>query len=126
MTPDEGMNRLMFHTEAEPGSFLHMLRPYQGLRDDILTDVKEALRACTPRFADERLPRAFMSALWAISTLGRAWALDPNCTLRLEQLISDADHAKLAAFMDSFENAVHMLLDVAPDELSFDWPLDDA
>lgn len=122
MTPDEGIERLIFHTRPEPGSFLYMLRPYKGLQDEVLADVARSLRACADRFTAEVLPRELVSAVWALSHLGRAWALDLDGILRRSRLIGDADQAKLADFLSQFGYAVMMLLDGAPEEAFADWP----
>ena len=119
MTPEQGMNRLVFHTQPDAGSFLDMLRPYRGLRDDVLEDVMDALRACAPTLSGEQVPQRLVTALWAISHLGRSWALEPDGMLRSNQLISDDDQAKLAAFLQRFEYAVMMLLEGVIEEEAF-------
>lgn len=122
MTPDDGIERLTFHTRPEPGSFLHMLRPYKGLDDAILAGLSRSLRACAGRFADERVSRELVAAAWAIAYFGRALALEPDGMLRSNGLISGSDHAKLAAFIRHFEFAVMMLLSGAPEEAFAAWP----
>jgi hypothetical protein len=119
MTPDEGMSRLVFHAQTDAGSFLDMLRPYRGLREEILNDVLVALRASAPKISDRNPPRDMVSALWAISYLGRLWALEPGGMLRRNQLISDADQGKLAAFLERFDYAVMTLLEGGPPEDAF-------
>jgi hypothetical protein len=125
MTPAEGMQRLMFHTQPEPGSFLHMLRPYRGLDANVMRDVSQSLRACAERFLEEQIPRELVSAAWALSHLGRLWALEPEGMLRRNGLITDEDLATLTAFLDRFEHAVMMLLERAPDAAFSGWT-DDA
>ena len=98
-----------------------MLRPYQGLSVDALADVKESLRACAPRFSEDRLPRELVHALWAISYFGKFWALEPEGMLRRNGLISDDDQKKLAKFLERFDYAVAMLLDGAIDEAFIAW-----
>ena len=61
-------------------------------------------------FASDQLPQPLVSAVWAISHLGRLWALDPNGMLRRNALISDADVTKLSAFLERFDMAVMLLL----------------
>ena len=121
MTPAEAMQRLMFHTRPEPGSFLNMLRPYRGLDANVMRDVAQSLRVCAERFQDERVPRELISAVWALSHLGRLWALEPDGMLRRNGLISDEDQTTLSAFLDRFEYAVMMLLDRAPDAALAGW-----
>jgi hypothetical protein len=126
VTPDEAIKRIIFHTQAqnEPGAFLDMLRPYRGLRDDVLLDVKACLRAVATRLTEPELPRELVSALWAISYFGRFWALEPDGMLRRNHLISDADLARLATFLGHFDYAVAMLLDGAIDEAFANWRTD--
>lgn len=119
MTPDQGMNRLVFHSQPGAGSFLDMLRPYRGLQYEVLRDVMDALRACAPKLSEEQLPRALVSALWGISHLGRSWALEADGMLRRNQLITDSDRANLAAFLEGFEYAVTMLLEGVPGKEAF-------
>jgi hypothetical protein len=111
MSVDEGMKRLMFHAQPEEGSFLHMLRPYRGLRQEVLNDVLNALRASAPMLFNEVLQRELMSALWAISHLGRSWALPPDGMLGRNQLISETDREALGQFIEQFDYAVMTLLD---------------
>lgn len=122
MTPDEACKRIIFHSQPEPGAFLEMLRPYGGLREDILIDLKGALRAAAPVFAKNEVPRELAAALWAISHLGRSWALEPGGMLRSNHLISDADLARLDEFLHQFGYAVFTLFDGAFDEAFADWP----
>jgi hypothetical protein len=124
LEPNEAMRRLRFHCQPEPGAFLHMLRPYRGVRDEVLRDVSSSLRACAERFREQQLPRDLMSAIWGISHLGRLWALAPDGMLRRNRLIDDHDLAKLQEFMDRFDLAVLLLLDGAVDQAFADWPSD--
>lgn len=124
MSPDEGIQRLAFHTQPQPGSFLHMLRPYKGLQDAVIADVSRSLRACAVRFGEECVSRELMSSVWAIVHLGRSWALEPDGMLRRNGLIGEDDQAKLAAFIRRFESAVMLLLDRAPEEAFAGWPVE--
>jgi len=111
MTPAEGAQRLIFHTLPEEGSFLNMLRPYDGLRHDILADVLDALRACAPKITADAVPRDLVSALWAISHHGRSWALAARGMLRRNNLISADDQKALGTFLERFDYAVYALLE---------------
>jgi len=114
MDPDDAVKRLIFHAEYHSegtGAFLEMLRPYRGMRDNVLTDVMDALRAAASIVSRDSVPRELASALWAISHLGRSWALDPGGMLRRNKLISDSDQRKLATFLEQFDYAVMTLLD---------------
>jgi len=111
VTPAEAKQRLLFHSQPEEGAFLDMLRPYRGLRHDVLVDVLDALRASAPEITGDALPRELVSALWAISHLGRSWALDPGGMLRRNNLISAADQETLGVFLERFDYAVESLLD---------------
>ena len=122
MTPDDAVQRIIFHSQPESGAFLEMLRPYRGLRDDVLTELSACLRAAAPRFTGKDVSRELVSALWAISYFGRFWALDPHGMLRRNHLISDADLARLAQFLGHFDFAVALLLDgVDVDNAFADW-----
>jgi hypothetical protein len=72
MTAQEAVARLVFHTLPEPGSFLGMLRPYQGLHQDVLDDVLDALRACVDVLTEPRLDRDLITAPWASVARGRS------------------------------------------------------
>lgn len=112
MTPNEALERLKFHADPEPGSFLEMLRPYRGVvREEVLTDVMNCLRACAPMVGADQLPRDLVCALWAISRLGRSWALDPGGMLRRNDLIEPADQKRLWDFLEAFDYAVVLLLE---------------
>lgn len=119
MTPDEGIERLIFHTYPGPGSFLDMLRPYCGLRVEVLEDVRAALRASASKISAENLPRGLVDALWSISYCGRGWALGPEGMLRRNDLISDSDRSKLEAFLDRFDYAVYALLEGSSEDEAF-------
>jgi hypothetical protein len=119
MTPDQGLQRIIFHTQPERGAFLDMLRPYTGLRQDVLDDVLDALRACASKLGADNLQREFVCALWSISQLGRAWGLDPGGMLRRNNLISEADQGRLRDFLERFDYAVLTLLDGASFQEAF-------
>jgi hypothetical protein len=124
MTPDDAIKRLIFHAEPEPGAFLDMLRPYSGLRDEVLIDLKTSLRAAAPRFAEQHLPRELVSALWELLYCGWLWALVPGGMLRRNHLISDADRKRLEDFLENFGMAVTMLLQGSFEEAFADWRTD--
>ena len=111
MTPEQGIQRLIFHTLPETGSFLDMLRPYNGLKQDVLVDVLDALRASAPKIKEGMLQRELACALWAISYLGRRWSLAPGGMLRRNHLISEIDQAALESFFERFDYAVMILLE---------------
>lgn len=106
MKSDDAVERLRGQADA----FLEMLRPYRGLRDDVLKGVMDALRACFANLREERLSRELVSQLWAISRLGRSWALNPGGMLRRNNLIDAADQEKLWKFLEGFDYAVLALL----------------
>lgn len=111
MTPEEAAKRLVFHGQPEPGAFLEMLRPYRGLRGDVLHDVMACLRASAPLLVGPSVSRELASALWAISHLGRSWALDSDGMLRRNGLIADHDRIALGEWLERFEYAVMTLLE---------------
>ena len=97
-----------------------MLRPYRGLRVDVLDDVMACLRACAPLLMAPDVPRDLVSAVWGISFLGRSWALDPDGMLRRNHLIADTDRATLSDFLERFDYAVMMLLDGVTEAEAFE------
>jgi hypothetical protein len=111
MTPDQALERLVFHSGSDEGSFLEMLRPFRGLREEILADVLTALRACGPKVNADVLSRELVGSLWAISRLGRSWALDPGGMLRRNDLINAADQKRLWDFFDEFDYDVMTMLE---------------
>jgi hypothetical protein len=114
VSPEEAAARLIFHARSEPGAFLDMLRPYRGVREDVLQDVQESLRLSMPLFEKPPLGRELVSALWAISYYGRFWALDPNGMLQRNQLIADADLERMKSFLARFDWAIANILDGSP------------
>ena len=120
MSPDEAVQRLILHTMPGEESFLGMLRPYGGLKQEVLADVSDALRAGAPMFTGEHVPRVLASAVWSISYYGRTWALDPNGMLRANKLITDADLKRLRDFLDWFDYAVATLLDGGSSQAAFE------
>jgi len=119
MKPSDATKRLIFHAQTVEGSFLNMLRPYRGLHDDVLDDVLVALRGSATIISAESVPRDVASALWAISYFGRLWALAPAGMLRRNELISEADQIKVAAFLERFDYAVLTLLEGGPADEAF-------
>lgn len=107
----EATRRVVFHSQPESGAFVDMLRPYKGLREEVLQDLLDALRFCADELGREEVNRELMSALWAISYLGRSWALDPGGMLQANKLISQEDEARLRDFIDRLDFAVMVLLD---------------
>ncbi len=111
MTPEDAAKLLIFHSTSQPGGFLAMLRPYRGLRVELLDDVMASLRACAPLLMAPDVPRDLVSAVWGISFLARSWALCPEGMLRRNHLIADADLVTLSDFLERYDYAVMMLLD---------------
>lgn len=119
VTPAKGLRRLDFHTQPVAGSFLELLRPYRGVRDEVLDDVMGALRAAAPLIGRPTLPRQLVSALWAISRLGHSWALEPGGMLRRNHLIGETDQQRLSALLERFDFAVVGLLQGVSVEATF-------
>lgn len=111
MNCTEAVRRVVFHSRPEPGAFADMLRPYRGLREEVLQDLMEALRCCASELGRDVVDRELVSALWAISYWGRLWALDPDGMLQRNDLISDVDLTLLRAFLGRLDFAVMVLLD---------------
>ena len=116
MTPEQAIDRLLWHTHPESGAFLEMLRPYRGTLDvDVLRDVESAVRAALPVLSESEVPRRLVSALWTIVHYGRMWALDPDGMLRRNNLINDQDRETLESFMSCLSLAVALVFDGAID-----------
>jgi len=111
MSPEDSIERILFHAQPDEGTFLHMLRPYRGVKQDVLVDVLAALKNAAPFIASAALSRELASALWAISHLGRLWALAPNGMLRANDLITKSDQDRLNEFLETFDHAVMVLLE---------------
>lgn len=120
MTPQDAAKRLIFHGNPQPGAFLETLRPYRGLRVDVLDDVMACLRACAPLLMAPDVPRELVSAVWGISYLARSWALEPDGMLRRNDLIADADRATLSGFLGRFDYAVTTLLEGGTEAEAFE------
>ena len=115
----DAVRRVVFHSQPEPGAFIDMLRPYSGLREEVLQDLMDALRCCASEMGHDVVDRELVSALWAISYWGRLWALDPDGMLRRNNLIPDIDLALLRAFLGRLDFAVMVLLDGGDADAAF-------
>jgi hypothetical protein len=119
MSLEDATRRVVLHTLPGPGSFLGMLRPYQGVTAQVLRDLEEALHDCIPHLSAPSAPRDLSRALWSIHTLGRAWAVHPDGMLRRNGLVSEAERAQLTSFLDAFDYAVFCILEGAEVEEAF-------
>ena len=113
---------MVFHSMAEEGAFLHMLRPYRGLKDEVLADLRAALVACRSTFSRRELPRELVSAVWSIAQLGRLWAIEPKGMIQRNRLMTPADTAKITTFMDRFESTMLRLLADGTADPFDEWP----
>ncbi len=96
-----------------------MLRPFSGVRVEVLEDVWAALKASSKLFSAEDVDRGLVASLWSISKLGRLWALDPNGMLQRNALINVRDIDVLADFLDRFDMAVMILLEEGDNPSAF-------
>lgn len=119
MQPDEAARRIQFHATPEEGSFLDMLRPYRGIRQEILDELEHSLRAAAPRFMEPTVDRELVGSLWAICHLGRLWATDPDGMLRRNNLITLEDLRRLGIFLEKISYATMMLLDGCDVDVAF-------
>lgn len=120
LSPAEAAERIKFHAGPEPEAFLGMLRPYQGLRREVLVDLERALRAVAPLLERPQVERELMGALLAITHLGRTWAVEPEGMLRGNGLISADDHELLADFVHGVSYAVFCLIDGTGEQVAFE------
>ncbi|NMO21139.1 hypothetical protein HPC49_39720 [Pyxidicoccus fallax] len=120
MSPEEAAERIQFHAGPESEAFLGMLRPFGGVRREVLADLEGALRAAAPLLQQPQVERGLMGALLAIIHLGRAWALEPGGMLQGNHLISAEEQELLSGFLHSFAYAVFCLLDGTGEDVAFE------
>ncbi|RZQ63910.1 hypothetical protein [Amycolatopsis suaedae] len=119
MTPAEARETLLFHSCAHPDvddprwqrGFLGSLRPFTGLREENFHEVMSALRTLAEPLGADLVPREVVSAVVSICHFGRAWGVAPDGMLRGNDLISDADAARLEEWIWSISHALTMILD---------------
>ncbi|HEY6019508.1 MAG TPA: hypothetical protein VIY48_06295 [Candidatus Paceibacterota bacterium] len=119
MTLDAAREQLGFHCGADPrihdprweNGFLATLRPYSGLRLDVMANVDDCVRAVSEHLKEGQcLDRAIIGSLWAVVHYGRVWALDEGGMLKRNNLISTADAARLSDWLDDLSGRVMQLL----------------
>jgi hypothetical protein len=120
MTLDAAREQLEFHCGAEPriddprwkDGLLSTLRPYAGLRLDVLANVTECVDAVADHLrTTSHLDRRIVSSLWAIVHLTRAWALEPDGMLKRNHLITDEDAATLESWVSDLSYQIFTILD---------------
>jgi hypothetical protein len=124
ITLAEAREQLAFHCGTDPRvddprwkiGFLSTLRPYAGLRKDVLDDVDRCVDAVAEHLCNaDSLDREIINSLWGIVHFGRAWALDDDGMLKRNRLITDEDAAYLANWLNELSFRVAMLLDRSAD-----------
>ncbi len=116
VTRDEARESLAFHVSAEGDGFLGSLRPYRGLRESNFHEVMAALRCIAPDLQGDLVDRSVLRDLWGICHMGRAWGVHPDGMLRRNQLITDADVARLEHWIECISYATFMLMEGPGDE----------
>lgn len=119
MTPESAHELLMFHACVHPNvddirweqGFLGMLRPYRKLREENFHSVMRCLRTLAPTLESASIDRETIYALWAICHLSRAWGVAPDGMLRSNNLISEADIARLEGWIEQISYATFCILD---------------
>lgn len=121
MTSTRAKELLLLHSFSHPEAaehpkaargFLGSLRPYRGhLLDENFHDVMQALRTLAPTLTVTAIDREVVAALWGICHFARAWGIHPEGMLRRNDLIGEADIAKLERWVDMISYATFCLLD---------------
>ena len=120
MTLAAAREQLAFHCGADPrvndprwkNGFLSTLRPYAGLRKDVLDDVDRCVDAVAAHLRQaELLDRGIVNSLLGIVYFGRAWALDEESMLVRNSLITEEDATFLANWLNDLSFRIAMLLD---------------
>ena len=124
----EAVERIDYHAgNQEAGldtpSFVAMLRPYNGLREEAYTDVLRCLRAVSKHIREAHaLDKSLIASLWAIAWYPRYWALEMGSMLRRNDLISADDQATLSGWVNQIAHTVSLLLEGAEEEEAFASP----
>ncbi|MDF1755233.1 MAG: hypothetical protein P1U89_20760 [Verrucomicrobiales bacterium] len=121
MTPSEakvllsyhsGRNADIDHPKWETG-FLGSLRPFRGyLLPENFHEVMACLRALAPEISQGgTIDREVVNDVVGILHLGRSWAIHPDGMLQRNNLISEADVARLEDWLDTISYSFMMVLD---------------
>jgi len=125
MTLDAAREQLGFHSGADPriddprweNGHLSTLRPYRGLRPDVMANVMECVDSIAEHLRDAaELDRHIVSSLWGIVHFTRAWALHPEGMLKRNRLITAEDAATLEEWLSTLSYRIALLLDGSGDE----------
>lgn len=124
MNYDDARAALVAHAGADiddprfETGFLGSLRPYRGhLLDENFREVMSAIEVISGELSGSpEVDRLLLRSLWTLTYLARTWALEPGSMLRRNPLISNADLAKLAGWVDAIEYRFFCALDGAAPE----------
>lgn len=118
---DAAIEELSFHCGSHPSihdprwdsGFLQTLRPYRGHLDrDAWSRVIQCVDAVAGHIKEAPvIDRSIINSLWAICYYSRLWALEPDGMLRRNNLISEADQATLAEWLDDLSYRIACMLD---------------
>ena len=97
--------------------FLGQLRPYKGrLYENNFFELVEILKALQPEFQNsDKIDRDIVAMLFAIVTVPRLWAFDPQGMLRSNNLISKSDLNQLNDCLIRLSEGIEYLLNSADD-----------
>jgi hypothetical protein len=121
---DEAREALGFHCGRDPrvddprwrDGLLSTLRPYQGLRPDIMANVDECIDAVADHLCTApNLDRDVVNSLWGIVHFARAWALHDDGMLKRNGLITADDARTIADWVDALSYRIAMMLDGGSD-----------
>jgi hypothetical protein len=131
MTKDEAKEILKYHSfthedlnhsKMERG-FLGMLRPFSGeLIEENYHEVIQALKVLANELRNNKqIDKEIISAIWGICHLTRSWAIDKEGMLQRNNLIKEAQIAKLEEWIGNISYATMMILDGSDNATAFEF-----
>ena len=91
--------------------FIGCLRPWSGLRDDNYRELMGAILSLHNSLnAEHSWPKELVHGLVGITRMAHCWALDDAGMLRRNNLITDAELAKLRGWTRQIESVMEQLL----------------
>ncbi|MEL7498309.1 MAG: hypothetical protein AAFN77_11920 [Planctomycetota bacterium] len=91
--------------------FIGCLRPWTGLRDENYRELMRAIVSLHDSLGGmDSWPKDLILALFGITRMTHCWALDDSGMLRRNNLVTDAEIAKLRGWIQRIESVVEQLL----------------
>jgi hypothetical protein len=108
-TVSEAVSILEFHARNDAG-LLSRLRPYQGIRDSDLAELRASLETLVAAAETEDIAMRILDLTYTIIWTARAWGVDDAGMLRRNALIENERHAALASWVNEMEQGfLHLL-----------------